>query len=58
MLFFHIRTFRGSGHGDELICLFNISLALALDAEVILTDEEQDLSEKFIKYWTSFAKSG
>lgn len=50
--------FRGSGHGDELIYLFNISLALALDEEVILTDEEQDLSEKMIKYWTSFAKSG
>jgi hypothetical protein len=41
-----------------LIYLFNISLALALDEEVILTDEEQDLSEKIIKYWTSFAKSG
>ncbi|CAC5421679.1 CES2 [Mytilus coruscus] len=50
--------FKGVGHGDELIHLFNISHMLSLDENEIMNDKDEDFGKKMISYWTSFAKTG
>lgn len=48
--------FEGSGHADELPYLF--SGQNVINPTIKLNDEEKELSEKFIQYWTSFATFG
>ncbi|XP_063439445.1 acylcarnitine hydrolase-like [Mytilus trossulus] len=50
--------FKGVGHGDEVIYLFNVSQFLSLDEKEIMNDRDEEFGKKMISYWTSFAKTG
>lgn len=49
----------GAAHGEELQYVFGYPfIPEMLTIHGIMSDEEKEVSVKFMKFWTNFAKSG
>jgi carboxylesterase type B len=50
--------FKGCGHGEEVMYMFDIGTLLPSLESSELSAKDKEFSKRVIQYWTSFAKSG